>query len=73
MKTSTAATTTPMEHEARQILPLRLHGEFALVERISAEHQGGLHGLGIRELYIGSPTPNTPFTASTPSALPALW
>lgn len=68
-----AATSASLQHEAGQILPLRLHGQFALVERVSAEHQGGLHGLGIRELYIGSPTPNTPFTASTPSALPALW
>ena len=68
-----AATSASLQHEAGQILPLRLHGQFALVERVSAEHQGGLHGLGIRELYIGSPTPNTPFTASPPSALPALW
>lgn len=70
--TATTASAS-LQHEAGQILPLRLHGQLALVERVSAEHQGGLHGLGIRELYIGSPTSNASFAASTPLALPALW
>ena len=69
--TATTASSS-LQHEARKVLPLRLNGQLSLVEHVSAEHQGGLHGLGVSELYIGSSNPNTSFPETTPSARPAL-
>jgi hypothetical protein len=69
MKTSTAATTTPMEHEARQILPLRLHHKGSVVERVARKHQGRLYRLRVRELNVSGTTINVihnPYPLGTP-------
>lgn len=68
---TTATTSTSLQHETREILPLRLNGQLSVMEHISAEHQSGLHGLGISELYIGSPNPNKSSSKITPSEHPA--
>lgn len=69
MKTSTAATTAPMEHEARQILPLRLHHKGSIVECVARKHQRGLYGLRVGKLNIRSTTINvnhSPYPFGTP-------